>query len=58
MEELSNDDREKAAEFWIKEAQMDLHKQLIKGKLVRLCARVENGIIIVGGRTERRMEAT
>ena len=51
-------DREKAEEFWIKDAQKQLHQRITSGSLKRLCLRIQNGIIVVGGRAERWMDAT
>ena len=44
--------------FWVKEAQKVYQGRLQEKMFLRLCAREENGVIYVGGRTERWMEAT
>ena len=47
-------DLEKAERFWIKEAQQNIDmKRYVKLRLIK-----EEGIIVVGGRTERWMECT
>ena len=51
-------DQEKAEKFWIKDAQKQLHNRITSGSLKRLCRRTQNGIIVVGGRAERWMDAT
>ena len=56
--EVSNTDVEKAMDFWIKESQKELHDDVRAGKLARLVPRYTDGIIVVGGRTERWMQCT
>ena len=51
-------DQEKAEKFWIKDAQKQLHNRITSGSLKRLCPQTQNGIIVVGGRAERWMDAT
>ena len=58
MSELTVEDKERAETFWIKDAQKQLYQEVATGKLKKLCPRYEDGIIIVGGRAERWMEAT
>ena len=55
---IKREDIEIAERFWIKNAQIGLQEKLRKGKLRRLCARIEDGIIVVGGRTEQWIKAT
>ena len=47
-----------AENFWIKEAQRKLHNHLNEKQYLKLIPQHENGIIHVGGRTERWMGAT
>ena len=52
-------DLEAAETFWVKEAQKQFHGKLDSPQYRKLCPRVdEKGIVIVGGRTERWMNAT
>ena len=55
--EVSNADAVKAMDFWIKESQKELH-DVRADKLARLVPRYTDGIIVVGGRTERWMQST
>ena len=56
---ISVKDLEKAEEFWIKEAQIQIIDKLEERKFVKFNPVVnEKGIIVVGGRTERWMAAT
>lgn len=56
--ELTVSDLEDAEKFWILEAQSVIRSAVKEGKLLRLCPRYRNGIIVVGGRAERWMQAT
>ena len=56
--ELTVSDLENAEKFWILEAQSVIRSAVKEGKLLRLCLRYRNGIIVVGGRAERWMQAT
>ena len=47
-----------AERFWIIDAQSGMHEKIKKGKLKKLQPRVADGLIVVGGRTERWMAAT
>ena len=49
---------EKAEKMWIMDAQAELKGDVERGRLKGLCPRFQDGIIIVGGRTERWMAAT
>ena len=44
--------------FWLKEAQSKIHSEIKSKKYIKLQPTLSNGIIYVGGRTERWMEAT
>ena len=47
----------KAERFWILQAQETMSTHMRRGRFRRLCPRVqENGIIVVGGRTEKSLE--
>lgn len=56
--ELSAADIQTAEEFWILDAQRLIEKDVKAGKFVRLCPRYRDGLIVVGGRAERWMQAT
>ncbi|XP_057294660.1 uncharacterized protein LOC130623195 [Hydractinia symbiolongicarpus] len=56
--ELTIKDRQYADNFWIKEAQRTIEDEVKKGKYIKLCPKYEDEILVVGGRTERWMEAT
>ena len=56
--ELTVSDLEDAEKFWILEAQSVIRSAVKEGKLLRLCPRYRNGIIVVGGRAEHWMQAT
>ena len=47
-----------AEELWIRKAQEQIHQEVNKTRYRKLQPKVENGIMVVGGRTERWMEAT
>ena len=47
-----------AEKMWIMKAQQSLHTRLSDNTLLKLCSRVDEGVILVGGRTERWNEAT
>ena len=51
-------DLEKAEKMWIMDAQAELKDDVERGRLKGLCPRFQDGIIVVGGRTERWMAAT
>ena len=51
-------DLKQAEDVWIKKAQEKIHEELNGAKYRKLQPRSENGIIVVGGRTEKWMEAT
>ena len=51
-------DIEKAERLWIIEAQKNLIKKIEEGKYKKLCPQVQDGIFVVGGRTERWQGAT
>ena len=55
--ELTVSDVEAAERFWILEAQTLSNKAVKEGKLVRLCPRYKDGVIVVGGRARRWMQA-
>ena len=44
--------------LWIKEAQASMQQEVMKGKYIKLQPKISDGVIVVGGRTERWMEAT
>ena len=57
--QLTPEDLERAELFWIKEAQRSFPKCLNSKQYVKLNPKLdERGIIVVGGRTERWMQAT
>ena len=56
--DVSQLDLKDAERIWITDAQKQLRKETKDGKLKKLNPQVENGIIVVGGRAERWMEAT
>ncbi|XP_057308270.1 uncharacterized protein LOC130646146 [Hydractinia symbiolongicarpus] len=56
--ELTIEDRQYADNFWIKEAQRTIEDGVKKEKYIKLCPKYEDEILVVGGRTERGMEAT
>ena len=56
--ELTVSDLEDAEKFWILEAQSVIRSAVKERKLLRLCPRYTNGIIVVGGRAEHWMQAT
>ena len=56
--EILPNDLKQAEETWVKYVQEDMNTELKKGMYKKLVPTVENGIIVVGGRTERWMEAT
>lgn len=58
MDELTVSDRGAAEKFWISDAQRVIQKDVKDGKLVKLCPKYKNGVIVVGGRAERWMQAT
>ena len=47
-----------AENLWIKHAQLELHDMISSNRLRRLCPKINDGIIYVGGRAERWMEMT
>ena len=51
-------DLEKAENMWIMDAQAELKGDVERGRLKGLCPGFQDGIIVVGGRTERWMAAT
>ena len=56
--EITIKNRERAERLWIEDAQRKLKNDVNTGKYAKLCSRYEDGIIVVGGRTERWMDAT
>ena len=58
MGKLTVADTDAAERFWIKDAQESIAKDVQAGKLVRLCPKYRDGLIVVGGRAERWMQAT
>ena len=56
--EITSDDLQNAMMFWLKEAQSKIHSEIKSKKYIKLQPTLSNGIIYVGGRTERWMEAT
>ena len=55
--ETTTKDRERAERLWIEDAQK-LKNDVNAGKYAKLCPRYKDGIIVVGGRAERWIEAT
>ena len=62
---VKNDDAEKdenlskkAEKFWILEAQREIKERLAKKELLKHCPRIEDDVVVVGGRTERWMGGT
>ena len=55
--EITASDVIKAEEFWVKDAQNLIKGDLRKDKYKKLCPRIKDNVIVVGGRTERWMEA-
>ena len=58
MGKLTVADTDAAERFWIKDAQESIAKDVQAGKFVRLCPKYRDGLIVVGGRAERWMQAT
>ena len=56
--ELEPSDLEDAKQFWIRDAQNDIHSELGTKKYIKLRPELVNGVFLVGGRVERWMEAT
>ena len=56
--EIQPCDIEEAVSFWIKDAQSQMIAEIEKGKHRKLVPRLVDGLYVVGGRTERWMEAT
>ena len=56
--ELAVSDLEDAETFWILDAQSVICSAVKEGKLLRLCPRYRNRIIVVGSRAERLVQAT
>ena len=55
---VTPEDIEAAERFWITNAQESIAKVVEEGKFVRLCPKYKDGLIVVGGRAERWMQAT
>ena len=55
---LTPSDIAEATTFWVRAAQQQIHSQLASRKYIKLHPTISDGIIYVGGRTERWMEAT
>ena len=51
-------DVKEAERMWIIDSQKQLREDMKAGKYKKLCPQIEDGIIVVGGRTERWMSAT
>ena len=58
MGKLTVADTDAAERFWIGDAQKSIAKEVQAGKFVRLCPKYKDGLIVVGGRAERWMQAT
>ena len=58
MAELTAADRDAAEKFWISDAQSLIQNDVKEGNLIKLCPKYKNGLIVVGGRAERWMQAT
>ena len=56
--EILPEDLKQAEETWIKYAQETVHEELDKTKYKKLLPSIENGIVMVGGRTEGWMDAS
>ena len=56
--EITMKDRERAERLWIEDTQRRLKNDVNGGKYVNLCPQYEEGNIVVGGCTERWMDAT
>ena len=54
---ISPNDLKEAEHFWVKEAQISMHNQRGKTCFKKLLPKYEDGIIVVGGRTERWLDA-
>lgn len=50
-------DRDSAERFWIKDAQESIAKEVREGKFIRLCPKYKDGLVVVGGRAERWIQA-
>ena len=55
--ETTTKDRERAERLWIEDAQK-LKNDMNAGKYAKLCPRYKDGILVVGGRAERWIDAT
>ena len=58
MGKLTVADTDAAECFWIKDAQESITKEVQAGKFNRLCRKYKDGLIVLGGRAERWMQAT
>ena len=56
--EIKPEDIYDAEIFWIREAQVNVEQDIIKGRYIKLQPNKQNGIYLVGGSTDRSMEAT
>ena len=56
--EILPSDLRKAEQTWVKYVQEDMYTELDKGSFKKLVPSIEDGVIVVGGRTERWMEST
>ena len=56
--EITPGDREEANTFWIEDAQRKMKKEINTKVYVKLCPKLKDNIVVVGGRTERWMAST
>ena len=56
--EITPGDREEANTFWIEDAQREMKKEINTKVYVKLCPKLKDNIVVVGGRTERWMAST
>ena len=56
--EITRGDREEANTFWIEDAQRKTKKEIKAKVYVKLCPKLKDNIVVVGGRTERWTAST
>ena len=56
--EIKAEDIHEAKRFWTLIAQKQMHEDVRRGRYVKLLPKVQDGLLVVGGRTERWVEAT
>lgn len=58
LSELTTEDVDVGEQFWIRDAQESINKDIDKGKFIRLCPKYKDGLIVVAVRAEHWMQAT